>query len=176
MKNSIVLLFAIAVITSCNNNNTEPSPGADTLKLSWSDEFNYSGLPDSTLWNYDTGGHGWGNNELQYYTYRRLENARVENGNLVIEARREPWLGSQYTSTRLVTKGKGEWQYGRVEVRARIPSGLGTWPAIWMLGATDPLEWPDDGEIDIMEHVGFNQGYIHSSIHSKKYHQVIVTQ
>jgi beta-glucanase (GH16 family) len=176
MNNSILLLFAFAVVTSCNNSTTKTSPAADTLKLSWSDEFNYSGLPDSALWNYDTGGHGWGNNELQYYTYKRLENARVENGNLVIEARREPWLGSQYTSTRLVTKGKGEWQYGRVEVRARIPSGLGTWPAIWMLGATDPLEWPDDGEIDIMEHVGFNQGYIHGSIHSKKYNHVIGTQ
>src|SRR5688572_20696578 len=130
-----------------------PGPG---WKLAWHDEFNYSGLPDSSLWNYDTGGHGWGNNELQYYTYRRLENARVESGNLVIEARKEPWLGREYTSTRLVTKGKGEWQYGRFEVKARIPSGLGTWPAIWTLATNDPLGWPDDGEMDIMEHVGFN--------------------
>ena len=148
----------------------------DDKKLVWSDEFNYSGLPDSTKWNYNTGGGGWGNRELQYYTGRRLENARVENGNLIIEAIKENWENRNFTSARLITKGKGDWKYATIEVRARIPKGRGTWPAIWMLGSTTPLKWPDDGEIDIMEHVGFNQGLIHASIHSKKYNHVIGTQ
>jgi beta-glucanase (GH16 family) len=112
-------------------------------KVVWSDDFSYSGLPDSTKWNYDVGGHGWGNNELQFYTKQRLENARVEKGYLTIEARKEPWEGKNYTSARLITKGKGDWQYGKIEVRARIPRGLGTWPAIWMLASTTPLRWPE---------------------------------
>ena len=145
-------------------------------KLVWSDEFNYSGLPDSSKWNYDVGGGGWGNDELEYYTKARMENARVEKGNLIIEARSEKWENRNYTSARLVTKGKGDWQYGKVEVRARLPRGLGTWPAIWMLGSTTPLKWPDDGEIDIMEHVGFDQGIIHASIHCKRYYHSIGTQ
>jgi len=81
-----------------------------------------------------------------------------------------------YTSTRLISKGKGDWQYGKIEVKAKLPRGLGTWPAIWMLGSTTPLNWPDDGEIDIMEHVGFNQGFVHASVHTKKYNHVIGTQ
>lgn len=145
-------------------------------KLIWSDEFNYKGLPDTGKWTAETGGHGWGNNELQYYTAGRQENARVENGNLVIEAKKEDWKDMKYTSARLITKGNGDWQYGKIEVRARLPKGLGTWPAIWMLGSNTPLMWPDDGEIDIMEHVGFHQGFIHGSVHCKKYYHVIGTQ
>ncbi|RTL60965.1 MAG: glycoside hydrolase family 16 protein [Sphingobacteriales bacterium] len=145
-------------------------------KLVWSDEFNYKGLPDSTKWTGEVGGHGWGNNEAQFYTGIRKENARVENGKLIIEARKENWEGKNYTSARLITKNKGDWQYGKIEVKAKIPKGRGTWPAIWMLGSTTPLKWPDDGEIDIMEHVGFHQGYIHASIHCKKYNHVIGTQ
>jgi beta-glucanase (GH16 family) len=146
------------------------------MKLVWSDEFNYNGLPDDTKWNYDTGGHGWGNNELQFYTSKRLENARVENGHLIIEARKENLQGRKYTSARLITKGKGDWKYGRIEVRARIPKGIGSWPAIWMLASATPLKWPDDGEIDIMEHVGHNQGSVHASVHTKDYNHVIGTQ
>ncbi len=145
-------------------------------KLLWQDEFDVHGLPDSTRWSYQTGGHGWGNHELQYYTARRAENARVEGGHLIIEARREPMEGMPYTSARLVTKDKATWQYGKIEVRARIPEGRGTWPAIWMLGATDPLRWPDDGEIDIMEHVGYNPGTVHASVHCRKYYHSIGTQ
>lgn len=167
-----ILAAVIFGLLSCRESK-KPGPG---WKMVWSDEFNYSGLPDSTKWNYDTGGHGWGNQELQFYTARRPENARVEEGHLIIEAHKENWEGMNYTSARLVTKGKAEWQYGRIEVKARIPSGLGTWPAIWMLAAKDPLQWPDDGEIDIMEHVGHNQGFIHGSIHCKKYYHVIGTQ
>src|SRR5688500_18417787 len=144
-------------------------------KLVWSDDFTYSGLPDSTKWNYDVGGHGWGNNELKFYTKNRSENARVEKGYLIIEARKEPWEGKNYTSARLITKGKGDWQYGKIEARARIPKGVGTWPAIWMLASTTPLKWPDDGEIDIMEHVGYDQGQIHGSVHTKKYNHVLGT-
>ena len=99
-----------------------------TWKLVWSDEFNYTGLPDSAKWKYDVGGHGWGNNEMQFYTANRKENARVENGLLTIEARKENWEGKSYTSARLVTKGSGDWQYGKIEVKAKIPKGRGTWP------------------------------------------------
>lgn len=148
---------------------TPPGP----YQLVWSDEFDYTGLPDSAKWNYDVGGNGWGNNELEYYTSKRAENARVENGNLVIEARKESWQGMNYTSARLVTKGKMSWQHGKVQVRAKLPRGRGTWPAIWMLGDTNPLKWPDDGEVDIMEHVGFDQGIVHGSVHTKKYNWVI---
>lgn len=145
-------------------------------KLIWSDEFNYKGLPDSTKWNYDVGGQGWGNQELQYYTAKKLSNARVEKGNLVIEARKEQVGTNAYTSTRLITKGKGDWTHVRIDVRARLPKGVGTWPAIWMLGSSTPMKWPDDGEIDIMEHVGYDQGVIHGSAHSKKYFHSIGTQ
>jgi beta-glucanase (GH16 family) len=150
-------------------------PGPE-YKLVWSDEFNYKGLPDPKKWSYDVGGGGWGNNEWQFYTKDRLENARVENGHLVIEARREKWENREYTSARLVTKGKGDWQYGKIEVKARIPGGLGTWPAIWMLGSTTPFKWPDDGEIDIMEHVGYNEGVLHGSVHCRKYYHSVGTQ
>ena len=145
-------------------------------KLVWSDEFNEDGLPDSTKWNYDVGGHGWGNNELQFYTSKRKQNARVETGRLIIEARKEKWEGKEYTSTRLITKGKGDWQYGKIDVAAKLPEGLGTWPAIWMLASTTPLRWPDDGEIDIMEHVGFDPAKVHGSVHCKKYYHSIGTQ
>ena len=180
----LFLLFISSIVIYCNRpsspNSSLPPPNSPPQPTQWqqvwSDEFNYTGLPDSTKWNYDIGGNGWGNNELEFYTQKRLENARVENGNLVIEARKESWQGLNYTSARLLTKNKGDWQYGKIEVRAKIPKGRGTWPAIWMLGSTTPLKWPDDGEIDIMEHVGFDQGIIHGSIHCKKYNHVIGTQ
>ena len=153
----------------------QKNPGSGQ-QLVWSDEFNTGSLPDTAKWKYDVGGHGWGNNELQFYTPRDKRNAFLENGHLVIEARRENFENRNYTSARLVTKGKGDWKYGRIEVRARIPSGLGTWPAIWMLASTTPLRWPDDGEIDIMEHVGFDQGKVHASVHTKAYYHSIGTQ
>jgi beta-glucanase (GH16 family) len=142
-------------------------------KLVWSDEFSYKGLPDSSKWSYDVGGDGWGNQELEYYT---PDNARVENGKLIIEARREKWENLDYTSARLITKGKGDWKYGKIEVRAKLPKGTGTWPAIWMLASVPDIKWPDDGEIDIMEHVGYDQGTIHGTVHCKKYYHSIGTQ
>src|SRR5688572_10554602 len=160
----LICLFLIAsCFAACTSSKKITAP--EGWNLSWSDEFNYNGLPDSTKWNYNVGGHGWGNNELQYYTKNELKNARVENGLLIIEARKEPFEGKNYTSARLVTKGKGDWQYGKIEVRARFSGGVGSWPAIWMLGSTTPLKWPDDGEIDIMEHVGYNPGKVHASVH-----------
>ncbi len=164
------------MITSCSSSN-EPEEKKDTTEISgwdlvWSDEFNYSGYPDPKKWSYNVGGHGWGNNELQYYTEFELNNARVENGKLIIEARKESYENNLYTSSRLVTKNKGDWTYGRFEIRAKLPSGIGTWPAIWMLPTEWNLgngSWPDNGEIDIMEHVGYDSGVIHASIHCNQY-------
>ncbi|MDQ1096002.1 MULTISPECIES: glycoside hydrolase family 16 protein [Chryseobacterium] len=150
-------------------------PSHSGSRLIWNDEFSGIGLPDSTKWNYDVGGHGYGNNEAQFYTKNRLENARVENGKLIIEARKEQWKDNKYTSARLLTKGKFSFQYGTVEVKAKLPKGRGTWPAIWMM-SEGMKKWPDDGELDIMEHVGYHQGYIHASVHTKKYNHIIGTQ
>ena len=167
-----ILPYCLFLIVCCK------VPQKNILKITpqWSDDFNYTGLPDSTKWSYDIGCHGWGNNELQCYTENRLENARVENGQLIIEARKENYQGKKYTSARLKSKGKGDWKYSRVEVKAKLPKGVGTWPAIWMLASTTSLKWPDDGEIDIMEHVGFDHGKIHAAIHTKKYNHGIGTQ
>ncbi|HEU4768561.1 MAG TPA: glycoside hydrolase family 16 protein [Pyrinomonadaceae bacterium] len=154
-------------------------PPKNSWQLVWSDEFDYTGLPDSSKWGYDVGGHGWGNKELQNYTERRKENARVENGVLIIEARRDGGDANPYTSARLVTKGKGDWTYGRFEVRAKLPSGRGTWPAVWMLATQHSYGqgyWPDNGEIDIMEHVGFDPDVVHFSAHTKAYYHSIGTQ
>ncbi|HTL67927.1 MAG TPA: glycoside hydrolase family 16 protein [Lacunisphaera sp.] len=140
--------------------------------LVWADEFDQGAQPDPKKWDYDVGGHGWGNRELQFYTRARPENARIEDGHLVIEARREPWQGKDYTSARLATKGRADWTYGRFEIRAKLPAARGTWPAIWMLPTQWDLgnhQWPDVGEIDIMEHVGYEPGRIHGSTHSRKH-------
>jgi beta-glucanase (GH16 family) len=171
-----IAAFVALHVNSCKNADNDKKKDWD---LAWSDEFNYNGLPDSTKWGYDTGGHGWGNNEKQFYTASRLENARVENGNLIIEARKEKMDTSGYTSARLVTRGKTDWLYGRFEIRAKLPSGRGTWPAIWMLPTKQSYGenyWPENGEIDIMEHVGFHQGFIHASTHTIKYYWRIGTQ
>lgn len=104
------------------------------LSLVWSDEFNTSGAPDAAKWGYDLGNNnGFGNNELQYYT-SRPENVTISNGTLKITARKETFSGFAYTSTRMLTKNKFSIKYGKIEARAKIPAGVGTWPAIWMLG------------------------------------------
>jgi hypothetical protein len=133
----------------------------------WSDEFNYTGTPDASKWGYDigTGSNGWGNAEQQYYT-SRAENAYVSNGTLKITAKAENFGGKSYTSARMLTKGKFAMQYGRVEVRAKLPKGGGTWPAIWMLGSNiDQVGWPNCGEIDIMEHLGNQENKIYHTLH-----------
>ncbi|WP_294324639.1 glycoside hydrolase family 16 protein [uncultured Chryseobacterium sp.] len=162
-----ILLFSVS---GCVSSKT-----AAERKLIWNDEFSKDGLPDASKWNYDIGGHGFGNEESQFYTKERLENARVENGKLIIEAKKENWEKSNYTSARLLTKGKFSFRYGTVEVRAKLPKGRGTWPAIWMM-SENMKKWPDDGELDIMEHVGYHQGYIHASVHTQKYNHILQTQ
>jgi len=146
------------------------------FRLVWSDEFSVAGLPDASKWSYDTERNfaGWFNNELQYYGNARLENSKIENDLLVITARREDlstagltdWSGQRYSSARLITRDKAQWTYGFIEVRAKLPCGVGTWPAIWMLSSPPQTRWPDDGEIDIMEHVGFDPGVIHATMHT----------
>ena len=148
----------------------------------WSDEFDYTGLPDNTKWSYDTGNGcpricGWGNNEKEYYTEGVLKNARVKNGTLTIEAHKESISDYQYSSARLVSKGNGDWKYGRIEVRAKNPSGVGTWPAIWMLPTENIYgHWPGSGEIDIMEHVGYVPDTVYGTVHTKAYNHGIGTQ
>jgi len=133
--------------------------------LVWSDEFNTDGLPDPTKWGYDLGAGGWGNNESQYYT-SRAENAVVINGSLKITAKRENFSGSNFTSARLLSKDKYSFKYGKVEVRAKLPVGGGTWPAIWMLGSDiGTTGWPGCGEIDIMEHLGNDLNRIYGTLH-----------
>ena len=142
----------------------------------WADEFDYSGLPATTKWDYDTGGSGWGNNEKQFYT-NTLNNVNVGDGKLVITAKKENMGGMAYTSTRLVTRNKLDALYGRFEISAKLPTGRGTWPAIWML-PTDRAygDWPKSGEIDIMEHVGYDQNNVHFTTHTEAYYFKINTQ
>lgn len=168
-----VCLFIFAVYSSF----------AADWKLVWAYEFDKPGLPDPAKWNYETGFVR--NSEAQYYTASRLENARVENGSLVIEARKEnyknqafnptagpgDWIRSRefadYTSASLTTWERFSLKYGRVEVRAKLPSGRGVWPAIWMLGTNvASAGWPGCGEIDIMEMVGFRPDMIYGHIHT----------
>lgn len=154
-----------------------PLQANDHLTLVWGDEFDYTGLPDTNKWDYDVGGHGWGNSELQYYTENRSENARVVNGVLIIEAHQESFQGRNYTSARVISKNKGDWKYGRFEIRAKLPKGRGTWPAIWML-PTDWVYggWPSSGEIDIMEHVGYDMNRVHGTIHTSDFNHTKGTQ
>lgn len=150
---------------------TEPEYDIDSLsyELVWADEFDTDGLPDPALWAFNVGGGGWGNGELQYYMPKG--NASIENGVLTIEARKEKRGTCSYSSARMITRNIGDWLYCKIEARAKLPSGVGTWPAIWML-PTDGVygDWPASGEIDIMEHVGFDPDVIVQSIHTKQSH------
>jgi len=140
-------------------------------KLVWSDEFNQADgtVPDTTKWGYDTGGSGWGNNELEIYT-DRTNNARIEDGKLVIEVKREELGGKNYTSARMLTRGKYSVTFGRIEARIKIPRGQGIWPAFWMLGTNiDSVPWPACGEVDIMENIGREPGLIHGTVHGPGY-------
>jgi beta-glucanase (GH16 family) len=141
--------------------------------LVWSDEFATDGLPDPAKWSYDTDRNpvGWYNNELQYYAGPRAENAVVQGGKLIITARKESlstapdWGGQRYTSSRMVTRGKASWTTGFFDIRAKLPCGRGTWPAIWTLG-TGGI-WPDDGELDIMEQVGSDPTRVFGTAHTR---------
>jgi glycosyl hydrolase family 16 len=133
----------------------------------WSDEFDGGGI-DGSKWAHEVQGPGWVNHELQAYT-TRSENARVEEGHLVIEARRDFVGGGAYSSARLETQGKASWTYARVEARMQVPAGWGTWPAFWMMPDDQSRGWPACGEIDIMEHVGHDQDAVHATTHSQTY-------
>lgn len=172
----MVLLLSMLLFFCASPNGTDNGPTAV-----WQDEFEYEGAPDPDYWTFDEGDGcprlcGWGNNELQYYT-RRPENVRVENGKLIIEARREAFGSKRYTSARMRATHSVSRTYGYVEVKAKLPFGRGTWPAIWMLPDSATYGgWPRSGEIDIMEHVGFDPGVVHGTVHTESFNHMKGTQ
>lgn len=184
LKRSILFFGLLVVLGSCGGGSDSPDgpidPGGGTPPevpdetfetLVWSDEFDVDGSPDADKWGYDLGDGcpdlcGWGNNEAQYYT-DRPENVIVEGGLLKINLIKENYEGSNYTSTRMLTQGKYDFTYGKLEVKAKLPSGGGTWPAIWMLGSNiSTVGWPACGEIDVMEHAGNRQDEVSSALHT----------
>jgi len=189
-KRMKILFFVVPFLFICNESKLRTADSTDQAFLKeneykfssvpiWADEFDYEGLPDSSKWGYDIDpkNQGWGNNELQYYTEKRLENARVSNGVLTITACKENYGGLEYTSARLASRGKADFLYGRFEVRAKLPSGRGTWPAVWMLPTDwEYGGWPTSGEIDILEHVGYEPDMVHISVHTQAYNHVNGTQ
>jgi beta-glucanase (GH16 family) len=191
-REMITMVLAALGLCACGGEGTEVASAVDWAvpaagvpagwKRVWSDEFDKDGLPDAAKWDYDADRNrwGWSNSEVQYYARDRLENAQVRDGRLVITARKEDlsampdWGGQKYSSARLVTRGKASWTYGFYEVRAKLPCGRGTWPAIWTLGTGGV--WPDDGEIDIMEQVGSAPTTVRGTIHTKAFNHMIGTQ
>jgi beta-glucanase (GH16 family) len=171
-----MILLVGGCVVGVNAAAQAPPPAPPAWKLVWSDEFNgpNDSAVDSNKWVTETGGGGWGNNELEYYT-SRLENASQKDGNLVISVLREKYIGPDdatrnYTSARLKTQGKFSQAYGRFEARIKVPRGQGIWPAFWMLG--DDIEkpgWPACGEIDIMENIGKEPALVHGTIHGPGY-------
>lgn len=187
-RQQVFILLLVITGLACSPNSSPPGPSnvqpktPEAKKYSfktepiWADEFEYTGLPNPEKWGYDIGGSGWGNNELQYYT-NKPENASLAEGMLTITARREPTEGREYSSSRLITKNKGDFLYGRFEIKARLPTGKGTWPAIWMLPTDwEYGGWPKSGEIDIMEHVGYDQDRVHITVHTEAFNHGIGTQ
>lgn len=180
---TILILLSGVVLFGCNPDSDTENPEDDPVSsappgyhLVWNDEFKTNGLPDPAKWSYDVGGNGWGNNESQFYTNSRLKNAEVKNGFLYITAAKEDFEGKTHTSARLVTKNKGDWTYGRIEVKAKLPQGKGMWPAIWML-PTDWTYggWPQSGEIDIMEHLGYIPYFVAATTQTKNYNHQLAT-
>jgi beta-glucanase (GH16 family) len=169
----VLILLAALLLLSCRGGAALQPLAATGFTLSWSDEFNGAdgSSPDASKWTYDTGGNGWGNNELECYT-NRTQNAQIKGGNLVITAQKETYTGSDgvtrnYTSARLKTQGLFNQAYGRFEARIKIPAGQGMWPAFWMLGNDiSSVHWPKCGEIDIIENIGKEPGTVHGSLHS----------
>ncbi len=192
MKHSIKLVmyfFMIIAISACTNKNDNPTESEEIgtqditsypgYTLVWNDEFDGTAI-DLTKWEHEVNANGGGNNELQYYT-ARPENSFLEDGNLILRARQEEYTANgntrYYTSARMRTANKGDWKYARIDIRAKIPYGQGMWPAIWMLSTDwEYGGWPQSGEIDIMEHVGFDQGNIHGSVHTQAYNHKVGTQ
>lgn len=186
IKPYVIVLLSIASFFCCSNKEGSSITVSDQKPIDkgwsfettpvWADEFDYSGKPDPTKWGYDIGGSGWGNHELEYYTSDE-KNASASNGKLTITAVREVKEKNQYTSARLTTKNKGDFLYGRFEIKAQLPAGKGTWPAIWMLPTDNAYGgWPKSGEIDIMEHVGYDQDKVHITVHTQAFNHTIGTQ
>lgn len=174
-RNSLLLIALLILSVGCETDETQTVTNFDELVMQ--DEFDIDGSPNSDLWTYNigTGMNGWGNNELQYYT-NRTENIKVENGVLLITAKKENYEGSSYTSARILTKGLFEQKYGRFEAKIRLPYGQGLWPAFWLLGTncnstseTTESNWPNCGEIDIMEYRGQDPTIVLGSAHGPGY-------
>ncbi|MEM1094275.1 MAG: glycoside hydrolase family 16 protein [Bacteroidota bacterium] len=182
MRLLILLLTLPLFACSSSEPNAEDDPSRPAFAeitttggewtLAWNDEFDTPGLPNEALWNYENGKIR--NNEAQFYTTSRRDNARVEDGDLIITARKESWLGqADYTSASVTTRNRNHMTYGRIEIRAQLPTGNGMWPALWMLGENiDEVGWPLCGEIDIMENVGFDPNTIHANIHTRAFNHV----
>ena len=180
MKYILLIIIAGCLGQTMSFSQAKPSAGATGhfTRLVWADEFAGEGLPDTLIWSYEQGYVR--NKEIQYYTKNRKENAFVRNGYLVISALNDSLIldGKTHpvTSASLITKNKKDWTYGRIEVKAKIPSSQGTWPAIWMLGSNiEQVGWPASGEIDILEHVGYQPDVVHFNVHTKKYNHLIGT-
>jgi beta-glucanase (GH16 family) len=188
LANFIYILFLVIsffTLTYCSDDESNPvNENDDSINLEgytlvWNDEFNGSSI-DNKKWEHEVNGHGGGNNELQYYTPKD-DNSYVKDGKLFIVAIKEQFTGPDgtrdYTSARMRTLNRGDWLYGRIEVSAKLPSGRGTWPAIWMLPSDwEYGGWPNSGEIDIMEHVGYDPNRVHGSVHTAAYNHTIGTQ
>lgn len=173
IKTMLLMSFAVVaalVIFGCETDETQTVATFSNLVMA--DEFETEGAPDTSIWGYEigTGTNGWGNNELQYYT-DRSENVTVQNGVLIITAKEESFENSNYTSARLITKGKFEQTYGRFEARIKLPWGQGIWPAFWLLGddSNGSEIWPQIGEIDIMEYVGSEPTKVFGTVHGPGY-------
>ncbi len=169
IKKSILFVIISSFIIGCSIDKKQTV--ITKTKLVMSEEFDTNGAPNPSMWSYEigTGTNGWGNNELQYYT-ARPQNVTVENGSLKITALKELYLGSPYTSARILTKGKFEQKHGRIEARIKLPWGKGIWPAFWMLGAnSDTVLWPQCGEIDIMEYIGSKPTQVFGTVHGPGY-------
>lgn len=177
----LIAVVFVSLVWPSDNRVSAASPEIqdkteDGWTLVWSDEFDYVGLPDPEKWTLEQKGDGFGNKELQFYTNRK-ENVWVEDDVLRITVRKEIYSLKSYTSAKLMSIGKGDFRYGKFEIRAKLPQGLGTWPAIWMMPTVSNYgTWPNSGEIDIMEHVGYDQNRVHGTIHSKNYNHMIGTQ
>jgi beta-glucanase (GH16 family) len=170
---SILVGFSFFCLAGCLREQAPVSAVPEGMQLVWSDEFETAGAPDSSKWDYSTGGNGWGNAEVQNYTNTR-ENSFVKDGKLTLRAINS---GGSWTSARLKTQYKAEWTYGYIEIRAKLPKGVGTWPAIWMLPSFDKYGgWPRSGEIDIMEHVGFDKDMVHTTAHTQAFNHKKGTQ
>lgn len=175
------MVFLMVTLVRCGQTSKNQSEQASGIyKSVWEDQFDGTEL-DLEKWT-PVVGNGcpdncqFGNNELQFYS-DSSQNLAVSNGTLKMIAFKEAREGSEYTSAKLISQSKGDWKYGKVEVKAKLPTGRGTWPAIWMLPTLErPMNWPLDGEIDIMEHVGYNQGMIYGTIHTLNYNHIDGTQ